>query len=75
MAGFWNDSKQVEVPFVEKFNEAIRGSKRVVDLLTLLVSSWVLAEVVWRMGLSGLWANVMYFGIIGAFWGVTSGEI
>ena len=30
MASFWNDRTQTRVPFVEKFNEAIRGSEQVV---------------------------------------------
>jgi hypothetical protein len=33
MGNFWNSSIQTRIPFVEKFNDAQRGSERVVGVL------------------------------------------
>ena len=67
MASFWNDSQQTRIPFVEKFNEAIRGSEKVVLLLGTLSIGWAAAGVVWLGVASGgngilglaVWALVM----------------
>jgi hypothetical protein len=67
MANFWNDNKQARIPFVEKFNEAIRGSEKVVLLLGTLSMGWAVAGAVWlgvangANGILGLalWALVM----------------
>lgn len=40
MAAFWNESEQTRIPFVEKFNEAIRGSEQVVRVLGGLGLVW-----------------------------------
>ncbi|KAF1834778.1 hypothetical protein BDW02DRAFT_322286 [Decorospora gaudefroyi] len=47
MARFWNESKQAKVPFVDKFNEAIRGSEKVVLLLGTLSQAWAVTGMVW----------------------------
>ena len=47
MASFWNESKQTRIPFVEKFNEAIRGSEKVVWLLGTLSFAWLASGAVW----------------------------
>jgi hypothetical protein len=47
MANFWNESNQTRVPFVQKFNDAVRGSEQVVRLLGALSTSWVLAGLGW----------------------------
>lgn len=36
MAGFWNEREQTRIPLVKDFNEAIRGSEKVVLLLGTL---------------------------------------
>jgi hypothetical protein len=65
MANFWNDTQQTRIPFVEKFNEAIRGSEKVVLLLGTLSISWATAAAVW-VGTGN--------GILGlAVWGVVVG--
>lgn len=68
MANFWNDSNQTRVPFVEKFNEAIRGSEQVVLLLGTLCLAWAAA--------GGVWAGMVYggSGMLGlAVWGLVIG--
>ncbi|KAF2824881.1 hypothetical protein CC86DRAFT_371369 [Ophiobolus disseminans] len=47
MANFWNDSVQTRVPFVQKFNDAIRGSEQVVRILGALSAAWGVATVGW----------------------------
>lgn len=47
MARFWNDKVQTRVPFVEKFNDAVRGSETVVVLLGTLSLSWGVAGAAW----------------------------
>lgn len=67
MSNFWNDRNQTRIPFVEKFNEAIRGSEQVVVLLGTLSLGWGVAAGVWAgmanggSGILGLavWALVM----------------
>jgi hypothetical protein len=54
MAQFWNEGNQVQVPFVEKFNEAIKGSEQVVGVLGLLSLAWLAAGVMWLLGFTGL---------------------
>lgn len=58
MADFWNESKQTKIPFVEKFNDAIRGSERVVLVLENLAFSWGVAGCVWALGWGGLGVGV-----------------
>ncbi|KAF7453128.1 hypothetical protein A1F94_011819 [Pyrenophora tritici-repentis] len=68
MANFWNDNTQTRVPFVEKFNEAIRGSKQVVLLLGTLCLAWGAA--------GGIWAGMANggSGMLGlAVWGLVVG--
>ncbi|KAF2686115.1 hypothetical protein K458DRAFT_239588, partial [Lentithecium fluviatile CBS 122367] len=40
MANFWNEKNQTKVPFMQKFNEAIKGSEAVVGVLGLLSFAW-----------------------------------
>lgn len=47
MANFWNESNQTRIPFVEKFNEAVRGSEKVVWILGTLSFGWAAASAVW----------------------------
>ena len=62
MGNFWNESKQTKVPFVQKFNDAIRGSEKVVLILETLSFSWGIAGCVWALNWGalgvGLWAGV-----------------
>lgn len=64
MANFWNEGKQTKIPFVEKFNDAIRGSEKVVLILETLSFSWGAAGCVWALGWGGLGLGV---------WGVVAG--
>jgi hypothetical protein len=43
MANFWNEKVQTRVPFVQKFNDAVRGSEQVVKILR----GWVGALWLW----------------------------
>ncbi len=43
MGSFWNDKEQTRIPFVEKFNEAVRGSEKVVWILGTLSLGWAVA--------------------------------
>lgn len=47
MANFWNNATQTRIPFVERFNEAIRGSEQVVWLLGTLGIAWAGAGLMW----------------------------
>jgi hypothetical protein len=47
MANFWNEKNQTRVPFVQKFNDAVRGSEQVVSILGALCASWVVSGVGW----------------------------
>ncbi|KAH7402364.1 hypothetical protein DE146DRAFT_788051 [Phaeosphaeria sp. MPI-PUGE-AT-0046c] len=47
MAAFWNEKVQTRVPFVQKFNDAVRGSEQVVQILGALCGCWVVAGVAW----------------------------
>lgn len=69
MSDFWNDSKQVQVPFVEKFNEAIKGSETVVRLLVLIASGWAGAGALWLVswGSVAVWIEVLFIAGFGAF--------
>ncbi|RMZ69873.1 methyltransferase domain-containing [Pyrenophora seminiperda CCB06] len=70
MANFWNDSKQTRIPFVEGYNEAIRGSELVVLLLGTLCLAWGAAGLVWAgMAYFGGWSGVLGLGV----WGVVVG--
>jgi hypothetical protein len=46
MANFWNEKNQTRIPFVQKFNDAVRGSETVVSILGALCASWVVSGVV-----------------------------
>lgn len=67
MAHFWNESNQARIPFVEKFNEAVRGSEKVVWILGTLGVGWAAASVVWA-GMAMGW-----IGGGNAGWGVVVG--
>lgn len=47
MAAFWNEKVQTRVPFVQKFNDAVRGSEEVVSILGVLGGCWVVAGLGW----------------------------
>jgi hypothetical protein len=47
MAAFWNEKEQTRVPFVQKFNDAVRGSEQVVQILGLLGASWAVTAAGW----------------------------
>ena len=47
MQRFWNKRTQVRIPFVEKFNEAVRGSEELVTVQQLLALGWLVVGVVW----------------------------
>lgn len=49
MGAFWNEKEQTRVPFVQKFNEAIKGSEQVVGVLSTLSAVWGVAGVVWGL--------------------------
>ncbi|KAH7070631.1 hypothetical protein BKA63DRAFT_420491 [Paraphoma chrysanthemicola] len=53
MANFWNEKVQTRVPFVQKFNDAIRGSEQVVWLLGALSTSWALSGLGWAATAKG----------------------
>jgi hypothetical protein len=57
MANFWNESTQTRIPFVEKFNEAIRGSEKVVWILGTLSFSWASAGLAWGLMAGGITTN------------------
>lgn len=54
MANFWNESTQTRIPFVEKFNEAIRGSEKVVWILGTLSFAWASAGLAWALMAGGV---------------------
>ncbi|KAJ4304804.1 hypothetical protein N0V90_000332 [Kalmusia sp. IMI 367209] len=43
MKSFWNEKEQVQVPLMGKFNQAVRGSEEVVQLLGGIAAAWVAA--------------------------------
>lgn len=49
MANFWNEKEQTRVPFVQKFNDAVRGSEQVVSILGLLGAAWAVTGVGWGL--------------------------
>ena len=65
MHGFWNEGKQTKIPFVEKFNDAIRGSEKVVLVLETLAFSWGVAGAVWALNFGALGVGV-WMGVAGA---------
>ncbi|PVH96766.1 hypothetical protein DM02DRAFT_598651 [Periconia macrospinosa] len=72
MATFWNDRKQIQVPFVEKFNEAIKGSETVVSLLGLAACTWAEAGALWLLGWKGaVWPDIVFLIGFGALWMVS----
>ncbi|RYN42657.1 hypothetical protein AA0112_g1583 [Alternaria arborescens] len=68
MANFWNDKNQTKIPFVEKFNEAIRGSELVVLLLGTLSLAWAVAGGVWT-GMANGGSGILGLGV----WGLVVG--
>jgi hypothetical protein len=54
MANFWNEKVQTRIPFVQKFNDAVRGSEQVVKILGALTASWVIAGLGWG-AMAGAW--------------------
>ncbi|KAF2259232.1 hypothetical protein CC78DRAFT_537242 [Lojkania enalia] len=66
--GFWNAQKQTEVPFVEKFNEAVRGSERLCNLLGLLAWGWGVAATAWWAGLGSVTSMLLVGGVAGGVW-------
>ena len=47
MQNFWNSKNQTQIPFVEKFNLAIKGSEELVTIQQLLALGWAMAGGVW----------------------------
>jgi hypothetical protein len=47
MQNFWNSNNQTQMPFVEKFNLAIKGSEELVTIQQLLALGWAMAGGVW----------------------------
>jgi hypothetical protein len=76
MANFWNDSTQTRIPFVQKFNEAIRGSEKVVEILTTLALSWGVAGLWWGLAGSGIGGGIIpYVLVVGLrTWQMLSGK-
>ncbi|KAI4714445.1 hypothetical protein J4E89_000125 [Alternaria sp. Ai002NY15] len=68
MNNFWNDRNQTKIPFVEKFNEAIRGSELVVLLLGTLSLGWAAAGGVWA-GMANGGSGILGLGV----WGLVVG--
>ncbi|KAF2650314.1 hypothetical protein K491DRAFT_720859 [Lophiostoma macrostomum CBS 122681] len=64
MAQFWNDRNQVQVPFVQKFNEAIKQSERLVRILGVLSASWAIAGWTWWLHPSGVWGLALYGSLV-----------
>lgn len=69
MANFWNESNQTRIPFVQKFNEAVKGSEKVVWLLGTLSFGWASAGLVWAALLGGVIAE----GSVNGLWGFPVG--
>ncbi|KAL6166629.1 hypothetical protein ACJQWK_07971 [Exserohilum turcicum] len=68
MAGYWNEQTQTRIPFVQGFNEAIRGSEQVVVLLKTLSLAWSVASAVWvgmANGASGLLGLAVWGLVVG----------
>lgn len=76
MAGFWNEREQTRIPLVKDFNEAIRGSEKVVLLLGTLGLGWGVAAGVWVVGMGeGLMGLAVWVVAVGArVWGI-AGEM
>ncbi|KAF2785984.1 hypothetical protein K505DRAFT_330658 [Melanomma pulvis-pyrius CBS 109.77] len=59
MQRFWNKRVQTQIPFVEKFNRAVKGSEELVTVLQLLALGWAAAGVLgwvagnWRVAVLG----------------------
>jgi hypothetical protein len=49
MASYWNEANQTRVPFLQKFNDAVRGSEQVVSLLGSLCALWAGAGLLWAV--------------------------
>ena len=68
MSRFWNPETQIQVPMVERFNEAIRGSEAVVRLLGVMFWTWVEAGVVWWLVGDGDGGGGGGYGDVGERW-------
>jgi hypothetical protein len=73
VGNFWNEKTQTKVPFVQKFNDAIRGSEEQVRVIGWLAASWMVADAIWWSGLGGMWETVVYFGGVLGFVFATGG--
>ncbi|XP_014550343.1 hypothetical protein COCVIDRAFT_80104, partial [Bipolaris victoriae FI3] len=76
MAGFWNEKEQTRIPLASDFNEAIRGSEKVVLLLGTLGLGWGVAAGMWVAGMGdGLMGLAIWAAAVGArVWGI-AGEM
>lgn len=82
MARFWNNREQLRVPFVTKYNDAARGSEKVVGVLSVLAFSWGWEVVMWGVGGRGSeapWVQDVLVGGLGwvgkgvlAFWAASN---
>lgn len=59
VARFWNEKEQTRVPFVQKFNEAVKGSEKESGILGMLAWSWAIAAVNLVFGFKGLIGGVL----------------
>jgi hypothetical protein len=76
MHKFWNARNQTKIPFVQKFNEAISGSERVVKLLSLLAGCWSTAGLVWwNAEALGAVAGSAVYGVVAVGSWVVSGGV
>jgi hypothetical protein len=81
MANFWNERVQTRVPFVEKFNDAVRGSETVVMVLGTLSLSWGVAGAAWaavgRGWIGGFGGVALWCVPVGlrAVWAVQNGGV
>lgn len=66
MRNFWNEGNQVRLPFVQKFNEAVKGSEEVVGVLGSLVLGWCSAGLLWYFDVGAGRMNAVYFAVVGA---------
>jgi hypothetical protein len=50
MGAFWNKKEQTRIPFMTEFNEAVRGSEKVVSCLRMAGMAWGVLGAVWWWG-------------------------
>ncbi|KAF2125874.1 hypothetical protein P153DRAFT_389324 [Dothidotthia symphoricarpi CBS 119687] len=63
MARFWNTKEQVRVPFMTDYNDAARGSEKVVGVLSVLAFSWGWEVVEFGMAGKGVWVEMLVSGV------------